>query len=1036
MEAKIKVNDLAAELDMPRKEVLRALREMGVRVPGTNGSVDAADVQRLRDHLESRKAESVQITEVQPNVIVRRRRKDQADAPESQPRRGAGPEGQEVASELGHAPAPESYAADDPASADSPADAPESRQEAEKTRSSGQRVSRKALRNVGARIISKPGEQSAPEEVAAAPLVEEKPRPVSKKPVREGPTLAQMIRQEEAAKREKAQKEAQDLKASLARGAKVIVPPAPETPPAEVVSKAVEVPDDYARDEVASAKPVEEAPHVSEVKQAIDARDAVTQKEAQKSQRHSRGAAPDASAAPTGSSAPTLGRKGAAPAAKPDTPPQVRVISRPAAPAPRRAAASAGRPGDRAGYRGGEQRPGAAPRPQRPGAPKAPGFGAPQSPRGGQPIPPQNLEGRDGQSKKKRLKGRRTVDFQQGDFGRHGDEDDGMRLNRGRAKRKNAKAQTPAPVTQPIKAAKRKIRVDEAIRLADMAHQMGVKANEIIKVLFGLGVMATINQAIDLDTATVVAAEFGYEVEKAGFSEEDYLAPKEEDAPESLRPRPPVVTIMGHVDHGKTSLLDAVRKSNVTGGEAGGITQHIGAYHVKTRRGEIVFLDTPGHEAFTAMRARGAQITDLVILVVAADDGVMEQTREAISHSKAANVPIVVAVNKMDKPAADPDRVLRELAELGLQPEDWGGDTIVAKVSAKTREGLDDLLELVALQSEIMDLKANPDKPARGHIVEAKLDKGRGPVATVLIQEGTLKPGDNFVCGSFSGRVRALTNDQGKKVREAGPSMPVEVQGFDGVPEAGEEFMVVTDDKVARRIADSRAIKRRERDLASESRVTLETFLAHANEKEALTLNLVLKADVQGSLEAISEALRKLSTDKVRINIVHGGAGAISESDILLASASQAIVVGFNVRPTSRIKDIAEKENVDIRYYDIIYKLADDVKSAMAGMLAPVQKEVYLGQAEVRQVYNLPRIGAIAGSYVADGKVARNAGARILRDGVVVYTGKISSLKRFKDDAREVVKGNECGIGLENFNDIKVGDIIETFETVEEAATL
>ncbi len=548
--------------------------------------------------------------------------------------------------------------------------------------------------------------------------------------------------------------------------------------------------------------------------------------------------------------------------------------------------------------------------------------------------------------------------------------------------------------------------------------------------------MASINQSLDIDTATLVAAEFDYEVEKAGFSEEDYLAPQETDAPESLKSRPPVVTIMGHVDHGKTSLLDAVRKSNITSGEAGGITQHIGAYHVRTKRGEIVFLDTPGHEAFTAMRARGAQVTDLVILVVAADDGVMEQTREAINHSRAANVPIVVAVNKMDKPGADPDRVLRELAELGLQPEDWGGDTIVARVSAKTREGLDELLELVALQSEIMDLKANPDKPARGHIVEARLDKGRGAVATVLVQEGTLKMGDNFVCGPFYGRVRALTNDQGKKVKEAGPSLPVEVQGFEGVPEAGEEFLVVADDKLARRIADSRAIKIRERDLAHESRVTLETFLAHANDEEALTLNLVLKADVQGSLEAITEALLKQSTDKVKIHIVHGGTGAISESDIMLASASRAIIIGFNVRPTARIKDIAERENVDIRFYDIIYKLVDDIKNAMAGLLAPVQKEVYLGQAEIRQIFHLPKIGNIAGSYVMDGKITRNAGVRLLRDGVVVYTGKIASLKRHKDDAREVVKGNECGIGLENFNDIKEGDLIEAFETVEEAATL
>jgi translation initiation factor IF-2 len=494
---------------------------------------------------------------------------------------------------------------------------------------------------------------------------------------------------------------------------------------------------------------------------------------------------------------------------------------------------------------------------------------------------------------------------------------------------------------------------------------------------------------------------------------------------------------MGHVDHGKTSLLDAIRKTNVSSGEAGGITQHIGAYHVSTKRGEIVFLDTPGHEAFTAMRARGAQVTDLVVLVVAADDGVMEQTREAISHAKAAKVPIMIAVNKIDKPEANRDRVLRELAELGLQAEDWGGDTVTAFVSAKTREGLDELLELIALQADILELKANPDKPARGHIVEAKLDKGRGPVATVLIQEGTLRQNDYFVCGVFSGRVRAMFNDQGRKIKDAGPSIPVEVQGFDGVPEAGEEFICLADEKLARRIADSRAVKQRERELAKESRVTLETFLSRKHDdQESQTLNLVIKADVQGSLEAITEAVKKLSTEKVRISIIHGGAGAITESDILLATASDAIVIGFNVRPTAKVKEVAEAEHVDIRFYDIIYKLVDEIKAAMTGLLAPVQREVYLGQAEVREVFSVPRVGMIAGSHVSDGKIARNAGIRLLRDGVVVYTGKISSLKRFKDDVREVQKGYECGVGLENFNDIKIGDVFEAYEIVHEADTL
>lgn len=648
------------------------------------------------------------------------------------------------------------------------------------------------------------------------------------------------------------------------------------------------------------------------------------------------------------------------------------------------------------------------------------------------------------QSRKKRNnKNRRSVEFPQeaNEFSRrHGgadiDDDEGMVRTRRSHKPKKQQHQAPSQSTQPMKAAKRKIRVEESIRVADMAHQMGVKSSEIIKILFGLGVMATINNALDIDTATLVASEFGYEVEKVGFSEEAYL-PSSVDTPEMLKPRPPVVTIMGHVDHGKTSLLDAIRKTSVTSGEAGGITQHIGAYHVKTKRGDIVFLDTPGHAAFTAMRARGAQVTDLVVLVVAADDGVMEQTREAINHSRAAGVPILVAVNKIDKPAANPERVLRELSELGLQPEEWGGDTVVGMVSAKTGKGLDDLLELIALQAEILELKANPDKPARGHVVEAKLDKGRGPVATVLVQEGTLHQGDVFVCGVFAGRVRAIFNDQGRKIKEAGPSMPVEIQGFEGVPEAGEEFVCLEDEKMARRIAESRATKVREKELAKVSRVTLENFLKQsADAQETLVLNVVLKTDVQGSLEAITESLRKLSTEKVRIEIIHGGAGAISESDVMLAAASNAIIIGFNVRPTAKVKEVAEQEQVDIRFYDIIYKLVDEIKSAMAGLLAPVSKEVYLGQAEVRQIFSVARVGTIAGCMVTDGKITRTANVRLLRNGVVVYTGKVASLKRLKDDAREVVRNFECGICLENFQDIKMGDIIEAFEMVEEAASL
>ncbi len=649
------------------------------------------------------------------------------------------------------------------------------------------------------------------------------------------------------------------------------------------------------------------------------------------------------------------------------------------------------------------------------------------------------------QSRKKKNKGRRTVDFsanesqdnlrRRNNFQISMDDDENFRHRRARKPKKQQQVVTS---TQPMKAAKKKIKVDEAIRVADLARQMSVKSSEVIKSLFNLGIMDTINNALDIDTTTLVASEFGYEVEKVGFSEDNFLIENQmEKTPENQKPRPPVVTIMGHVDHGKTSLLDAIRKTSVTTGEAGGITQHIGAYHVKTKRGDIVFLDTPGHEAFTAMRARGAQVTDLVVLVVAADDGVMEQTREAINHSKAANVPILVAVNKIDKEAANLDRVYRELSEQGLLVEEWGGDIIAGKVSAKTGQGLDDLLELIALQAEVLELTANPNKAARGRVVEAKLDKGRGPVATVLIQEGTLRQGDTFICGVFAGKVRAFFNDQGKKIKEAGPSIPVEIQGFDGVPEAGEEFICLADEKSARRIAESRTIKLREKELAKQSRVTLETFLASTpRDAEAQVLNLVLKADVQGSLEAITDALLKLSTEKVRISVIHSGAGAITETDIMLAAASHAIIIGFNVRPTAKVKEVAEKELVDIRFYDIIYKLVEEIKGAMTGMLAPVSREVYLGQAEVRQTFSVPKIGLVAGCMVNDGKLQRNSGIRLLREGVVVYTGKLSSLRRIKDDVKEVTKGFECGVGIENFNDIKIADVIECFEMVEEAATL
>jgi translation initiation factor IF-2 len=599
------------------------------------------------------------------------------------------------------------------------------------------------------------------------------------------------------------------------------------------------------------------------------------------------------------------------------------------------------------------------------------------------------------------------------------------------------KEQKPSrPQPQPLKASKKKIRMEEAIRVSELAQEMGVKAQDIIKSLLSLGVMANINQSLDLDTATLVAAEFGYEVEDVGFSEEEFILPPKQDQQEELQPRPPVVTIMGHVDHGKTSLLDAIRKSHVISKEAGGITQHIGAYHVQRSTGSIIFLDTPGHEAFTEMRSRGAQVTDIVILIVAADDGVMDQTKEAINHAKAAGVPIVVAINKIDKDNADLERVKRELADHGLISEEWGGETIFCNISAKNHLGMDQLLEMVLLQAEMLELQANPNKRARGHIVESKLDKGRGPVGTVLIQEGTLRTADAFVCGLHHGKVRALFNDMGAKIDSAGPAMPVEVQGFEGVPNPGDEFVVVESEKLAKRIAEERQSKHREKELAKETKVTLESFFAAKAQEEIKTLNLILKADVHGSLEAVTDSVRKLSTQEVKVNIVHGGIGAITESDIKLANASSAVIIGFNVRPTSKVKDIAEQEGVDIRFYNVIYQLVNDVKEAMAGMLEPVTREVYLGQAEVRETFNVPKAGTVAGCFVLDGKLKRNAGVRLLREGIVIYTGKMSSLKRFKDDVKEVSKDYECGAGLQNFNDIKIGDIIEAFEEVQEKASL
>ncbi|HEY3565857.1 MAG TPA: translation initiation factor IF-2, partial [Casimicrobiaceae bacterium] len=571
----------------------------------------------------------------------------------------------------------------------------------------------------------------------------------------------------------------------------------------------------------------------------------------------------------------------------------------------------------------------------------------------------------------------------------------------------------------------------------DLAHKMSVKAAEVIKALMKLGTMVTINQVIDQETAMIVVEEMGHKAKAAKLDDPDALLVEAEQTHDAeALPRPPVVTVMGHVDHGKTSLLDTIRRARVASGEAGGITQHIGAYHVDTPKGTITFLDTPGHEAFTAMRARGAKVTDIVVLVVAADDGVMPQTKEAIAHAKAGNVPLVVAMNKIDKPDANPDRVKQELVAESVLPEEYGGDVQFVPVSAKTGQGIDDLLDAVLLQAEVLELKAPKDAPAKGIVIESRLDKGRGPVATVLVHSGTLKRGDVVLAGAVFGRVRAMTDENGKPVAEAGPAIPVEIQGLSDVPLAGEEVLALGDERKAREIALFRQGKFRDVKLAKQQAAKLENMFEQMGESGVKTLTLIIKADVQGSYEALQQALTKLSTDEVKVNIVHAGVGGITESDINLALASKAVVIGFNVRADAQARKLAETSGVEIRYYDIIYEAVDDVKAAMSGMLAPEQKENRLGLVEVREVYRISKVGTVAGCYVLEGVVRRGAKVRVLRDNVVVHDGELDSLKRFMDDVREVQAGFECGLSIKNYNDIQQKDQLEVYEIVEVTRTL
>ncbi len=583
-------------------------------------------------------------------------------------------------------------------------------------------------------------------------------------------------------------------------------------------------------------------------------------------------------------------------------------------------------------------------------------------------------------------------------------------------------AAKPAPKEEVI------VTVPEVVTVGELAERMNKPAAELIKRLMLLGTMATINDTLDFDTAALVADDLGIKLEQEVIvTQEDILFHDVEDAEEDLRPRPPVVVVMGHVDHGKTSLLDSIRNTSVTAGEAGGITQHIGAYSVNVNGRTITFLDTPGHEAFTAMRMRGAQVTDIAILVVAADDGIMPQTVEAINHAKAAGVTTIVAINKMDKPDANPDRVKQELVEYDLVPEDWGGDTICVPISALRGEGIDDLLEMVLLVADMKELKANPNRNAKGTVVESYLDKGRGPVATVLVQNGTLHIGDFIVAGTAYGRVRAMLDYKGKKIKTAGPSTPVEILGLSETPDGGDVFYVVENERMAKAVVAQRKQKIKDEMAISRQSVSLDDLFNQINEGNIQDLNIIIKADVQGSVEAVKQSLVKLSNDEVRVNVIHGGVGAVNESDVMLASASNAIIVGFNVRPTPGAQESAHDKNVDVRLYRVIYQAIEEIEAAMKGMLAPEYREVVTGNAEVRQTFKVSGIGTIAGCYVKDGKINRNSGVRIVRDGIVIHEGELSSLKRFKDDVKEVAEGYECGMSFEKFNDIKEGDIIEAF---------
>jgi translation initiation factor IF-2 len=994
--AKIRVYELARNLNMKNKELLDKLEEMNINVRSHMSSLDDDTVAEIKLNLQvKKKPDTVEVTRVRPTVI-RRRKKIEIEKPLEEAE-------VELSSEIGSEP----IGADEEASPEVSIDEQESL--ISETTTPDEEIGR-VIATQETDISVQAKQVQEPEE-AVRQEAEEKVEPFQEDKAKDQEEVSEPVEisKDTGIKHPKKKKKADEFKAKIISKPEPVKPeevhPEPEKRSApDVVSEENTEPSKLVTPEP-EPEPELEVEHKADIK--VDEHIEAIPAEQNFSKVEKVDVSPAEDKAVKSKTKVSKKKKG-----KRDTP--ARIIQLPTKPAE------------------------IEPELKKVDEPISPVLDDQKLPAAPEPVPAVETETLKDRKKKKRVKQvevdepdkklvKKKVSFKRKEVV------EGSALyepdKRVRKGKKGAKVKVPkgqkTQITTP-KAIKRRVKVDDAIVLSDLAKRMGIKAGEMIAKLMGLGVMATVNQTIDFDTAALVAAEFGYEVERASFEEENILKIQQDDTGKMMW-RPPVVTIMGHVDHGKTSLLDVIRKTRITDFEAGGITQHIGAYQVNTEKGQVVFLDTPGHEAFTAMRARGAKVTDIVILVVAADDGVMPQTVEAINHARASQVPIIVAINKIDKNNAEPDRVKRQLADLGLVPEEWGGESIYVQVSAKKNIGIDELLEMILLQTEMLELRANPYKLAVGNVIEAKLDSGRGPVATVLVKEGTLRAGEPIVCGVHYGKVRAMLNDLGQIVESAGPSTPVEILGLTGVPEAGDELVALTDEKDAKQVSEHRTQKQRSVELAKTSRLSLEKLYERMKDGEVKELNLIIKADVHGSIEALKDSLIKLSNEEVKIIVGHAATGTITESDVSLAAVSNAIIIGFNVRPSPKVIEYAQEENVDMKFYNVIYNAIKDIKDAIVGMMDSTFEERTLGRAEVRETFHVPKVGTIAGCYVTDGKIERNKLVRLIRDGVVLFSGKISSLKRYKEDQKEVNTGYECGIAIENYNDIKIGDILECY---------